>query len=96
MGDPIEVEALRRAFSTNSERKNYCALGSVKANIGHLDAAAGVTGLIKAALVLKNRQIPPLINFTAPNPELDLENSPFYVTKELKKWDTGIFQEELQ
>ena len=89
MGDPIEIEALRRVFSSKSKRINYCALGSVKANIGHLDVAAGVAGLIKSALVLKNRQIPPLINFTSPNPELDLENSPFYINKELKNWDAG-------
>jgi tyrocidine synthetase-3 len=89
MGDPIEVEALRRVFPSSPKKKNYCALGSVKANIGHLDAAAGVTGLIKAALVLKNRKLPPLTNYTAPNPELDLENSPFYITRELKDWDTG-------
>ncbi len=89
LGDPIEIEALRRAFLTPSGRTHYCALGSVKANIGHLDAAAGVTGLIKAALALKNQQLPPLVNFTYPNPELDIERSPFYINRELKNWVDG-------
>lgn len=87
MGDPIEIEALKRVFSTK-EHQNFCALGSVKANIGHLDVAAGVAGLIKTALVLKNRQIPPLVNFSSPNPELDLDNSPFYINTEIKNWDS--------
>lgn len=82
LGDPIEVEALRQAFHTG--RKNYCALGSVKANIGHLDAAAGVAGFIKAVLAVYNRTIPPLINFDGPNPRLNIEDSPFYVTTKAK------------
>ena len=89
MGDPIEIEALRRVFMRNSLRINYCALGSVKANIGHLDTASGVAGVIKSILVLKHRQIPPLINFTTPNLELDIEKGPFYVNKDLRNWDTN-------
>ncbi|HCC36035.1 MAG TPA: hypothetical protein DEQ02_10595 [Ruminococcaceae bacterium] len=88
LGDPIEVSALKRAFA--SDKKNYCALGSVKANIGHLDAAAGVAGFIKATLVVKNRIIPPLVNFTAPNPRIDFENSPFYLPVESHKAFGGI------
>lgn len=78
IGDPIEIEALKQAWRT--KKKNYCAIGSVKANIGHLDAASGAAGFIKAVLVLKNRVIPPLINFTKPNSRIDFKNSPFYIT----------------
>lgn len=82
LGDPIELEALRQAWKTN--KQGYCAIGSVKANLGHLDAAAGVIGLIKAALVVKNHMIPPLINFTEANKRLDIEHSPFYITTKCK------------
>ncbi|MCP5054258.1 MAG: type I polyketide synthase, partial [bacterium] len=67
-------------------KKQFCALGSVKSNIGHLDTAAGLAGLIKVALSLKNKQIPASINYTSPNPEIDFEVSPFYVIDGLKKW----------
>jgi len=85
LGDPIEVEALNRAFGKSSQK--YCALGSVKSNIGHLDIAAGVAGFIKATMALKNKQLPPSINYTAPNPEINFDNSPFYINTELKDWD---------
>jgi acyl transferase domain-containing protein/acyl carrier protein len=84
MGDPIEVEALTRAFDTQD--RQFCAIGSVKTNIGHLDAAAGVAGVIKTVLALKNKQIPPSLNFKTPNPNIDFENSPFFVASTLKQW----------
>jgi malonyl CoA-acyl carrier protein transacylase len=82
LGDPIEIEALRRAYEESGNPPRACALGSVKANIGHLDAAAGVTGLIKAALVLRHQTVPPQINLTEPNPELRLPGSPFTIHTE--------------
>lgn len=87
VGDPIEVEALSKAF--NTEKREYCAIGSVKSNIGHLDAAAGVVGFIKAVLSLKHKMIPPSINFEKPNPLIDFANSPFYVNKTLKEWKSS-------
>ncbi|HEU5271639.1 MAG TPA: SDR family oxidoreductase [Jatrophihabitans sp.] len=85
LGDPIEVAALVRAFGETAERQ-YCPIGSVKTNIGHLDRAAGVTGLIKASLALHEEQIPATLHYTSPNPALDIENSPFYVNAELSPW----------
>ena len=79
LGDPIEVAALTQAFRSGPTRTGFCAIGSVKTNIGHLDAAAGVTGLIKAALALRTRTIPPTLHFEAPNPKLDLPGTPFFV-----------------
>ncbi len=87
LGDPIEVAALTQAFQPSTDRKQLCALGSVKSNIGHLDAAAGVAGFIKTVLALQNRQIPPTAHFDTPNPDLDLESSPFYVPNELVEWE---------
>ncbi|HEX8560544.1 MAG TPA: SDR family oxidoreductase [Pyrinomonadaceae bacterium] len=89
LGDPIEVAALTRAFRAGTERRNFCALGSVKTNFGHLDAAAGVAGLIKAALSLEHRAIPPSLNFESPNPDIDFDNSPFYVNTRLADWPEG-------
>lgn len=86
MGDPIEVAALTKAFRSATDKKGFCGLGSVKTNIGHLEIASGVTGLIKTALALDNELIPPTINFETPNPELDLENSPFYVVDKPVEW----------
>ncbi|WP_216206429.1 type I polyketide synthase [Amycolatopsis aidingensis] len=86
LGDPIEVAALTRAFREHTAETGYCAIGSVKSNIGHLDAAAGVTALIKAALVLKHGEIPPSLHYTTPNPQLELDTSPFYVCAELRPW----------
>ena len=84
IGDPIEVEALTKAFHTT--KRNYCALGSVKTNIGHTNNAAGVAGIIKTALALKNKLIPPSLHFSEPNDKINFENSPFYVNTEAKKW----------
>ncbi|MBL6448223.1 amino acid adenylation domain-containing protein [Fulvivirga sp. 29W222] len=84
LGDPIEIEALNRTFGKSKDQ--YCAIGSVKSNFGHLDAAAGASGLIKAALALKNRQIPPTLNYSKPNPKIDFTGSPFYINTGLKEW----------
>ncbi|MEA5602489.1 type I polyketide synthase [Nostoc sp. UHCC 0252] len=89
LGDPIEIAALTKVFRASTEKKNFCAVGSVKTNIGHLDAAAGVAGLIKTALALKHELIPPSLNFEQPNPEIDFANSPFYVNTKLTAWKTG-------
>ncbi|MCA4900410.1 MAG: amino acid adenylation domain-containing protein [Cytophagales bacterium] len=84
LGDPIEIEALKRSF--NTDKKQFCGIGSVKANIGHLISAAGIASFIKTVLALQNKQIPPSINFEKPNPKIDFENSPFYVNTELRDW----------
>ena len=86
LGDPIEIQALTQAFAT--EHTGYCALGSVKTNIGHADAAAGITGLIKTALALKHQLLPASLHFTQPNPQIDFANSPFFVNAELQTWKT--------
>ncbi|MFB8275235.1 SDR family NAD(P)-dependent oxidoreductase [Nocardia colli] len=85
LGDPIEVAALTRAFG-DTERKQYCAIGSVKTNIGHLDRAAGSTGLIKAALAVRDGIIPASLHYESPNPEIDFERSPFYVSTASTPW----------
>ena len=89
VGDPIEVAALTRAFRRTTQRKGYCALGSVKTNIGHLDAGAGVTGIVKTVLALQHEQIPPSLHFRAPNPEIDFESSPFFVNAQARPWPRG-------
>lgn len=89
LGDTIEVAALSQVFCSTTAEKRRCALGSVKTNLGHLDAAAGVTGLIKTVLALQHKMLPPSLHFEEPNPNLDLENSPFYVNASLSAWETG-------
>ncbi|NEO31126.1 MAG: SDR family oxidoreductase [Symploca sp. SIO3C6] len=89
LGDPIEIAALRQAFSTSTQKQGFCGIGSVKTNFGHLGSAAGVTGLIKTVLALKNKQIPPSLHFEKPNPEIDFANSPFYVNSKLSEWNTN-------
>jgi amino acid adenylation domain-containing protein len=84
LGDPVEIEALKLAF--NTDKRNYCGIGSVKSNFGHLDAAAGVAGFIKTVLALKHKLIPPSLHLETPNPAIDFKNSPFYVNTTLKKW----------
>lgn len=86
MGDPIEVASLSDSFRKHSDRKQYCAIGSVKTNIGHCDIASGAASLIKTALCLKNRQIPASLNFNEANPQIDFPNSPFFVNTELREW----------
>jgi amino acid adenylation domain-containing protein len=86
LGDPIEVAALTQAFRASTQRSGFCALGSVKTNIGHLDAAAGVAGLLKTVLALQTKQLPPSLHYAAPNPQIDFANSPFYVNAALAEW----------
>lgn len=88
LGDPIEIAGLTQAYQVSTDRKQYCAIGSVKANIGHLDAAAGVSGFIKAIMALKNAKIPPSLNFNEANPDIDFANTPFFVNTELRDWNT--------
>ncbi|MDF5706499.1 MAG: beta-ketoacyl synthase N-terminal-like domain-containing protein [Nostoc sp. S4] len=89
LGDPIEIAALTQAFHADTQKKSFCAIGSLKTNIGHLDTAAGVAGLIKTVLALKHQQIPPSLHFEQPNPEIDFDNSPFYVNTTLSEWKTN-------
>ncbi|MHA6262537.1 amino acid adenylation domain-containing protein [Arenibacterium sp. CAU 1754] len=89
LGDPIEVEGLTRAFARSGTGERRCALGSVKTNIGHLDAGATAAGLIKTALALKNEVIPPSLNYTTPNPRIAFESSPFYVVDKAQPWPRG-------
>jgi acyl transferase domain-containing protein/thioesterase domain-containing protein/acyl carrier protein len=89
LGDVIELDALTRAFAAEAENKQYCAIGSVKTNIGHADIAAGMAGFIKTVLSLKNQLIPASLNYQEPNPKIDFSNTPFYVNTELKKWDAS-------
>lgn len=86
IGDPIEIAALTEAFDRSTSRRQFCALGSVKTNIGHLDAAAGVAGLIKTVLALEHRTIPPSLNFTRPNPLIDFAETPFWVATTATPW----------
>lgn len=89
LGDPVEIAALTRAFAATSDRSGYCAIGSVKTNVGHTDAAAGITGLIKTVLALEHKELPPSLNYERPNPNIDFENSPFFVNTELKQWESA-------
>lgn len=89
MGDPIELAALTRAFRRQTDDRQFCAIGSVKTNIGHLDAAAGIAGLIKTVLALDRRLIPPSLHFTEPNPQIPLDRSPFYVNTAAADWKSG-------
>jgi acyl transferase domain-containing protein/thioesterase domain-containing protein len=86
LGDPIEIEALTRAFRRHTDRREFCAIGSAKTNIGHAGAAAGIVGLIKTLLSLKHGRLPPSLNFQTPNRHLRLSESPFYVNTELRDW----------
>ncbi|MYT92222.1 acyltransferase domain-containing protein [Streptomyces sp. SID8359] len=89
-GDPIELEGARAAYRQDTDRTGYCALGAVKTNIGHLDVASGLAGLVKALLVLKHGVIPPIAGFSEPNPLLELETGPFYAPRSLRPWpETG-------
>ena len=89
LGDPIEIAALTRAFRRESDKKGFCAIGSVKTSIGHLDPAAGIAGLIKTVLTLQHGMIPPSLNFREPNPKIDFAGSPFYVNNRLTAWEPG-------
>ncbi|GLY70307.1 type I polyketide synthase [Amycolatopsis taiwanensis] len=87
LGDPIEVAALTSVFGADTDEHGWCAIGSVKSNVGHLSQGAGVAGVIKAVLAMQHGLIPPTLHFEHPNPRLDLPNSPFYVNSTLSKWD---------
>ena len=87
LGDPIEVAALTKAFGRSTQARQFCAIGTAKSNIGHLDVAAGAAGLIKTVLQIENRRIPRLLHYQQPNPHLDLENSPFFIANEARDWD---------
>ena len=86
LGDPLEIKALTQAFRTRTSQVGYCALGSVKTNIGHLDTAAGIAGLIKTVLALHHKMLPPSLHFEQPNPQIDFAHSPFYVNTRLSDW----------
>ncbi|HWG58035.1 MAG TPA: SDR family NAD(P)-dependent oxidoreductase [Candidatus Acidoferrales bacterium] len=86
VGDPIEIKALTQAFRQTTQRTGFCAIGSLKSSVGHMDAAAGVGGLIKATLALEHKKIPASLHFEKPNPLIDFANSPFYVNTELADW----------
>ena len=89
VGDPIEVRALTQAFRRSSSRCGYCGIGSLKTNVGHLDAAAGIAGLIKTVLALEHAQLPPSLHFKNLNPHIELQDSPFFISDKLKAWPAG-------
>jgi acyl transferase domain-containing protein len=89
LGDPVEIAALTQVFRRKTQKRGFCAIGSVKSNVGHLESAAGVTGLIKTVLALEHKQIPPSLHFQSPNPEIDFAASPFYVNTKLQEWKNG-------
>jgi phthiocerol/phenolphthiocerol synthesis type-I polyketide synthase E len=88
LGDTIEIAALKKAYRAQTDRTGFCTVGAVKTNVGHLDTAAGITGLIKTVLAMEHAEIPPTVHFTAPNPRLGIEGSPFVVRGELRPWET--------
>lgn len=87
LGDPVEISALSQAYGKLTDRKQYCGIGSVKSNIGHLDTAAGLASGIKVALSLRHQKIPPTLHYRAPNPAIDFAHSPFYVVDHLQDWE---------
>ena len=86
LGDVIEVSAASAVYGQGHEKTQFCGIGSVKSNIGHLETAAGIAGLTKTLLALKNKKIPPTLNFTTPNTEIDFPETPFYVNTQLRDW----------
>ena len=89
MGDPVEIFALTKAFRAGTDKTQFCAIGSVKTNLGHLEAAAGVAGLIKAVLALENQEIPPSLHYRHTNPAIHFEKTPFYVVTQRQDWPAG-------
>jgi acyl transferase domain-containing protein len=87
LGDPIEVAGLTQAFRESTQDNQFCALGSLKTNIGHSDVASGVCGVIKTALALRDKVLPPIVHFKQANPKIVFEDTPFYVNTELKQWE---------
>ncbi|MBV9493056.1 MAG: SDR family NAD(P)-dependent oxidoreductase, partial [Acidobacteria bacterium] len=90
LGDPIEIEGLKTAFKKYTRKSDYCALGSVKSNIGHCAQAAGIAGVLKLVLAVKNRQLPPTIHFERLNEHIELAGSPFYVNTRLQEWQSDV------
>ncbi|ETT55845.1 aminotransferase class III-fold pyridoxal phosphate-dependent enzyme [Paenibacillus sp. FSL H7-689] len=90
LGDPIEIEGIRKAFDKYTDRKQFCAIGSLKTNIGHLYEAAGIASLIKALLCLNHKQLVPMVHFSMPNRNISFENSPVYVNNMLSEWEETI------
>lgn len=88
LGDLVEIAALTKAFQTSTDKKQFCAIGSVKPNIGHLNSAAGIAGLVKTLLALRHKQIPPSLYFETPNPKIDFASSPFFVNNKLREWNS--------
>ena len=88
LGDPIELAGLTRAFRARTDRKQFCTIGTAKTNVGHLDVAAGVTGLINATHIVRDGVFPPTLHFNQPNPNFDFKNSPFRVTNKRTEWKT--------
>lgn len=86
LGDPIEIAALTQAFQAQTSARGFCAIGSVKTNIGHLDIAAGIASVIKVALALQHQMLPPSLHFHTPNPAINFAESPFYVNGKLANW----------
>lgn len=86
LGDPIEVAALTKAFAEGTNKRQFCAIGSLKSNVGHLSSAAGITGLLKGVLVVENGKIPKSLYYEQPNPQINFNNSPFFVASELMDW----------
>ncbi len=89
LGDPVEIQAVTRAFRELTDRRSFCAIGSLKSNFGHLDVAAGVAGLIKTVLALEHQELPPSLHFDQPNPRIDFAASPVYVSAALAPWPAG-------
>ncbi len=89
LGDPIEIEGITKAFKRHTSEKGFCAIGAVKANVGHLDTVAGLAGLLKAVLSLKKRQLTPLVHFKSPNPSINFDESAAYINKNLKDWESN-------
>jgi acyl transferase domain-containing protein len=89
LGDPVEIAGLTQAFRLGTERNQFCAIGSVKSNIGHLDAAAGIAGLIKTSFALQNAKIPASLHYTQPSPKINFAETPFYVNARLADWPVG-------
>jgi 3-oxoacyl-(acyl-carrier-protein) synthase len=90
LGDPIEIEALTRAFRESTDECHFCKIGSVKTNIGHLEAAAGIAGVIKVLLMMRHQKIPPTLNIKTLNPVINFAESPFVVATELQNWQTDL------
>lgn len=91
LGDPVEIAGIENAFKRYTNQKQFCGIGSVKSNVGHLDCAAGLAGVVKSVCMLNNRQIPPTVHFEVPNRKIPFINSPVYVNDTLRTWETGEY-----